>query len=363
MQTLEIYDIEYKDYLIDETGTIFKNKKILPTIKNGKAIVKLYKLRERESGSSKSFPFSHTLAHIVLCVFDNEHWNLEHKNIENNTKMIQHNDKNVLNCALDNLKIVDTITYLNNNVISPTSNTFVSWKQIPVETLESYYVSEYGDIYYTETMNMRTKPPTTKMNIKEKTIHIHSLVAKLFLPNSLHSKNLTFKDGDSLNWHFSNLEWGRENKNSEESPTQKSNTPHRSANVSFGVLLIDENLNILKKYTSTHVAGKELSIDPSTVRRYCAQKNITKKCKNYLLCYENDYEEIKNGKINNINVDVNKSTQSVNDDVNVVSIKPNDVFKVIDELNLECLYCGCVIKKVSKYKHVKTITHLSNVNK
>ena len=87
------------------------------------------------------------------------------------------------------------------------------WKQY--EDWTTYYISDHGDVYSCFLKDIY-KPFVgregvlqigfTKRKIR-KTIYIHRMVAKLFLPNPNGFYNIRHKDGNKMNNHVDNLEW------------------------------------------------------------------------------------------------------------------------------------------------------------
>lgn len=100
------------------------------------------------------------------------------------------------------------------------------------------------------------------VNNKVKTIKIHRLVAKYFIPNPYNYKEVNHKDEDKTNNHVENLEWCDRKYNV--------NYGHRSKKTSQSllnnrqskrVLQYDKNGNFIKEYPSLYEAARQLGKD------------------------------------------------------------------------------------------------------
>jgi len=136
------------------------------------------------------------------------------------------------------------------------------WKQI--EGYDNYEVSSLGQVRNTNTGRILKKAnhggyySVGLSKIKTKTISVHILVAKAFIPNPENKQQVNHKDKNSLNNSLSNLEWS----------TSKENNIHRSAGVkqttnqNLEIYKINKDTDdVLEKYDSIENAAKSILID------------------------------------------------------------------------------------------------------
>ena len=85
----------------------------------------------------------------------------------------------------------------------------IEWKQIQIEGLENYLVSNKGELYKKITpSSLRGGYLSYTVNNPTKSYKIHQLVAKTFIPNNDENKIIVnHKDGNKLNNNVNNLEW------------------------------------------------------------------------------------------------------------------------------------------------------------
>ena len=94
---------------------------------------------------------------------------------------------------------------------------------------------------------------------KVKTIKIHRLVAKYFVPNPHNYKEVNHKDEDKTNNNASNLEWCNRKYNvNYGSRSKKVSNTLLNNNHNKRVLQYDKNGNFIKEYPSIHEAARQL---------------------------------------------------------------------------------------------------------
>ena len=97
------------------------------------------------------------------------------------------------------------------------------------------------------------------VNKKVKTMKIHRLVAKYFIPNPCNYKEVNHKDEDKTNNHVSNLEWcDRKYNNNYGNRSKKASQSMLNNNQSKIVLQYDKKGNFIKEYPSLHEAARQL---------------------------------------------------------------------------------------------------------
>lgn len=120
---------------------------------------------------------------------------------------------------------------------------------------------------------------TLSKNNSQKTIPIHILVAKTFIPNPESKPEVNHIDGNKANNCVNNLEWvtRSENelhayKNGLAKPSLKQKeavAKYARENYSKKVLQYDLNGNFIKEWNSMHDVWRELGIRPSYICRCC----------------------------------------------------------------------------------------------
>ncbi len=131
------------------------------------------------------------------------------------------------------------------------------WKQI--EEYDNYEVSSLGRVRNSKTgriLKASNKGGYCSVGLtgnKCKTLAVHQLVARAFIPNLENKPQVNHKDKNGLNNNITNLEWA----------TNKENSIHRSSGVkqktnqNLEIYKTDINTNeILKKYSSIEEAAK-----------------------------------------------------------------------------------------------------------
>lgn len=97
------------------------------------------------------------------------------------------------------------------------------------------------------------------VNKKVRTIKIHRLVAKYFVPNPHNYKEVNHKDEDKTNNHASNLEWCTRKYNVNYGSRSKRVSQSMLNNItSKRILQYDKNGNFIKEYPSAHEAARQL---------------------------------------------------------------------------------------------------------
>lgn len=158
------------------------------------------------------------------------------------------------------------------------------WKD--VEGYEGLYqISNYGNLrslvdkYGKKRVLLRKCQKTAKgylhtrlyKNHKGKTLRIHILVAKAFIPNPHNYPMVNHKDEDKTNNCVWNLEWCDNSYNSNYGtlPERKSiiNTNHPSK--SKQVAMFDNNWNLLRVFPSCSEAQRQTGINQSLISKVC----------------------------------------------------------------------------------------------
>lgn len=86
---------------------------------------------------------------------------------------------------------------------------------IPIDFLPNYYINRNGDIYSTHYQRMLKQQISDRgysiirisVDGKKRTLRIHQLVAKIFIPNPKGYKEINHKDENKQNNSVDNLEW------------------------------------------------------------------------------------------------------------------------------------------------------------
>lgn len=97
----------------------------------------------------------------------------------------------------------------------------MEYKQIHIKGLEHYQITEDGRVFNTKTGNYRKHnldgsgyAQITFFGKKKKiSVKIHRLVAIAFVPNESGYNVINHLDGNKLNNHYTNLEWGSHSQN------------------------------------------------------------------------------------------------------------------------------------------------------
>lgn len=126
------------------------------------------------------------------------------------------------------------------------------------------------------TPKMSSKYPTYNLTIngKKKQIKVHRLVAETFLPNPEDKPIVNHKDGDTHNYHLSNLEWATAKENSNHAynigltkPSEKTNKREKP------VYQLDLDKNIIKEFASINEAQRQTGI--TNISRAIYNKYVT----------------------------------------------------------------------------------------
>ncbi len=120
---------------------------------------------------------------------------------------------------------------------------------------------------------------TLSKDNSQKTVPIHILVAKAFIPNPENKPEVNHIDGEKTNNCVSNLEWATRSenelhayKNGLAKPSLKQKeavAKYAKENYSKKVLQYDLNGNFIKEWNSMHDVWRELGIRPSYICRCC----------------------------------------------------------------------------------------------
>ena len=148
----------------------------------------------------------------------------------------------------------------------------IEWKQIQIEGLEDYLVSNKGELYRKITLSsLRGGYLSYTANNPKKSYKIHQLVAKTFIPNNDENKIvINHKDGNKLNNNVNNLEW----------VTVSENNQHA---IDTGLITVtkrkvhqcDLEGNIINTYNTIRGAGKETGIDSAGIAKVCKGTRVT----------------------------------------------------------------------------------------
>ena len=97
------------------------------------------------------------------------------------------------------------------------------------------------------------------VNKKVRTLKIHRLVAKYFIPNPYNYKEVNHKDEDKTNNRASNLEWcDRKYNVNYGSRGKKASQSMLNNSQSKRILQYDKNGNFVKEYPSAHEAARQI---------------------------------------------------------------------------------------------------------
>ena len=143
-----------------------------------------------------------------------------------------------------------------------------------VKSLDRYVINKSNKQQY-----YNGKILTLSKNNSQKTIPVHILVAKTFIPNPESKPEVNHIDGNKTNNCVSNLEWVTRSENelhAYKNGLAKSSLKQKEAvakyareNYSKEVLQYDLNGNFIKEWNSMHDVWRELGIRPSYICRCC----------------------------------------------------------------------------------------------
>lgn len=174
-----------------------------------------------------------------------------------------------------------------------------------IEGYPGYYAKDNGEIWSVKRGAPRRLVPTLNhkgyervklwLNGVSKTITVHQLIAKTFVPNPENKPQVNHKDENKRNNNANNLEWCTCLEN-----IRYGTGISRSANSRKGlkvknrkeieahkkpVFQLDKNENILKAWSSITEASRELNIKDSHISACCKGKRIT--CGGFKWRYQN----------------------------------------------------------------------------
>ena len=119
-------------------------------------------------------------------------------------------------------------------------------------------------------------------NNKQKTYHIHRLVAEAFIPNRDNSLEINHKDGNKKNNCINNLEW----------ITHKENIQHgvktgliTNIDKAKNVLQFDKSMNQIGQYNSVKEVARKLGYDATSIAGCCRSKKYCKTAYGYIWRY------------------------------------------------------------------------------
>lgn len=153
------------------------------------------------------------------------------------------------------------------------------WKLI--EGFEGYYINKEGIVISTKHKKYRILSQHTDKsgyikidlmgkNGKKKSLLLHRLVAKNFIPNPDELPEINHKDENKSN-NIDNLEWCTHKYNSNYGTRVSRIIPKTIAKTRVKICQCDENMNIIKIWDGINLASRKLNI---------IQQNITRACQN-----------------------------------------------------------------------------------
>ena len=153
------------------------------------------------------------------------------------------------------------------------------WKLI--EGFEGYYINKEGIVISTKHKKYRILSQHTDKsgyikidlmgkNGKKKSLLLHRLVAKNFIPNPDELPEINHKDENKSN-NIDNLEWCTHKYNSNYGTRVSRIIPKTIAKTRVKICQCDENMNIIKIWDGINLASRKLNI---------IQQNITSACQN-----------------------------------------------------------------------------------
>lgn len=156
-----------------------------------------------------------------------------------------------------------------------------------VRSLDRYFYDKNGKIYkrkgvyLTPAKNKYGYLQVSLSNNNKQCSHtIHTLVAKMFIPNPDNKPTVNHKDGNKLNNHYTNLEWATKSEQAMHSLEMNLRKMPNSWNGKFGgehgaskvVNQYDKNGNFIKQFNSIIEASIAVNIHPGGITKVC--KNI-----------------------------------------------------------------------------------------
>lgn len=171
---------------------------------------------------------------------------------------------------------------------------------------------------------------------KQKTVYIHRMVAETFLQKEENKNIVNHKDGNTHNYHLSNLEWVNEKENVQHALKHGLKKNSNSKPIYYTEDLPNEKWNIIKNYSNYKISsyGRVLNIQTKRILKpylsNCGYLTVNlwknNKGKTFLvhrLVYENFLGELKNNFVIN-HKDGNKKNNNITN-LEQISYKDNNL--------------------------------------
>ena len=161
-----------------------------------------------------------------------------------------------------------------------------------IKNLEKYKITKDGRIWSEKSnrfLTSRICNGYNMININNRTLTIHRLVAETFIPNPNNKPYVNHINCNKIDNRVDNLEWVTQKENCEK---HNKLTSHPKK-----IIQMDSNNNIINKFNSLKEASIHIKLSPSSISK--ALLKINKTAGGYIWNYENVFNillDLKNGK-------------------------------------------------------------------
>lgn len=168
-----------------------------------------------------------------------------------------------------------------------------------------YYASDTGEVWSVKRGTLHRLTPTlnrkgyerVKLSVGgvSKTISVHQIIARTFIPNPDNKPQVNHKDENKRNNNVTNLEWctclenvrygtGIARSANSRKGIKVDNTKTANSH-KIPILQLDKNGQVLKSWSSATDAGNELNLSSSHITSCC--RGVRRTCGGYMWRYQN----------------------------------------------------------------------------